>query len=155
MLAFWFNDLKTSIEYWASSARYRDMYKSAQMYDEAAKASMAQEAALLRADTYGGKTPEETLALFVDALERGDATLASKYYMPWLQTDAEKELSAWIADDSFKKFIVIYKKGIIKRDESYVDGLSIDIYESEQNGYPYVIKMEQNKEKNLWKITEF
>jgi hypothetical protein len=34
-------------------------------------------------------------------------------------------------------------------------GRSIDIYESEQNGYPYVIKMEQNKEKNLWKITEF
>lgn len=37
--------------------------------------------AAMRADTYGGKTPEETLAMFVDALKRGDIDLASKYFM--------------------------------------------------------------------------
>ncbi len=41
-------------------------------------------------DTYGGKTPEETLQLFVDALKAGDIDLASKYFLPderekWLQ----------------------------------------------------------------------
>lgn len=30
-------------------------------------------------DTYGGKTPEETLALFIDALKKGDIDLAAKY----------------------------------------------------------------------------
>lgn len=32
-------------------------------------------------DTYGGKTPEETLALFIAALEKGDIELASKYFV--------------------------------------------------------------------------
>lgn len=35
----------------------------------------------MRADTYGGKTPEETLRLFVEALERNDLELAAKYFM--------------------------------------------------------------------------
>ena len=32
-------------------------------------------------DPYGGDTPEETLALFIEALERGDVELASKYFV--------------------------------------------------------------------------
>src|SRR3989344_3395088 len=32
-------------------------------------------------DTYGGKTPEETLALFIDALKKGDIELAVKYFV--------------------------------------------------------------------------
>lgn len=35
---------------------------------------------LMREDTYGGKTPEETLTMFVDALKKGDVELASKYF---------------------------------------------------------------------------
>ncbi|MBI2451439.1 MAG: hypothetical protein HYV52_03910 [Parcubacteria group bacterium] len=31
-------------------------------------------------DTYGGKTPEETFAMFLDALKKGDIELASKYF---------------------------------------------------------------------------
>ncbi|MBI3019760.1 MAG: hypothetical protein HYY60_00320, partial [Parcubacteria group bacterium] len=33
-------------------------------------------------DTYGGATPEETLSLFIAALEKGDIELASKYFLP-------------------------------------------------------------------------
>jgi len=33
-------------------------------------------------DTYGGATPEETLALFIAALEKGDIELASMYFLP-------------------------------------------------------------------------
>lgn len=32
-------------------------------------------------DTYGGKTPEETLKLFIDALKKEDLDLASKYFI--------------------------------------------------------------------------
>ena len=32
-------------------------------------------------DTYGGKTPEATLELFIDALKAGDIELASKYFV--------------------------------------------------------------------------
>ena len=34
-----------------------------------------------REDTYGGKTPEETYDMFLDALRKGDTTLASKYFV--------------------------------------------------------------------------
>lgn len=34
----------------------------------------------LREDTYGGKTPEETLQMFIEALKKGDIELASKYF---------------------------------------------------------------------------
>lgn len=33
-----------------------------------------------KADNYGGKTPEETLDLYIQALKAGDIELASKYY---------------------------------------------------------------------------
>jgi hypothetical protein len=37
--------------------------------------------AAMKADTYGGKTPEETLGMFIDALKKGDVELASKYFV--------------------------------------------------------------------------
>ena len=33
------------------------------------------------ADTYGGKTPQETLSLYIEAVEKGDYELASKYFV--------------------------------------------------------------------------
>ncbi len=35
-----------------------------------------------REDIYGGKTPEETWAMFLDALKKGDVELVSKYIVP-------------------------------------------------------------------------
>ena len=32
-------------------------------------------------DPYGGTTPEETMALFIDALKKGDTNLAAKYFV--------------------------------------------------------------------------
>lgn len=43
----------------------------------------------MREDTYGGKTPEETLRLFIQALKNGDLELASKYFA--LNTDEKSE----------------------------------------------------------------
>lgn len=42
-------------------------------------------------DTVGGKTPEETLRLYIEAVDRGDYKLASKYFVIEGQ---EKELEA-------------------------------------------------------------
>src|SRR3989344_1148709 len=41
----------------------------------------------MREDTYGGKTPEETLQMFIEALEKEDVELASKYFA--LETDTK------------------------------------------------------------------
>src|SRR3989344_6820341 len=44
-------------------------------------------------DTYGGKTPEETLALFIDALKKGDIDLAVKYVLIEKQDDMKNDLN--------------------------------------------------------------
>ena len=41
------------------------------------------------ADTYGGKTPQKTLQMFIEAVEKGDYELASRYFILEKQ---EKEL---------------------------------------------------------------
>src|SRR3989338_6079724 len=43
----------------------------------------------MQADTYGGKTPKETLDLFVAALRADDVELASKYFL--LDKNASRE----------------------------------------------------------------
>ncbi len=45
-----------------------------------------------REDTYGGKTQEETWAMFLDALKKEDFALASKYYDVEHQTEVRKWL---------------------------------------------------------------
>ncbi|MDP3991823.1 MAG: hypothetical protein Q8P66_02935 [Candidatus Colwellbacteria bacterium] len=43
----------------------------------------------MRSDTYGGKTPEETLQLFIDALRKDDIELAYKYFI--LKEDGNRD----------------------------------------------------------------
>ncbi len=152
-----YDDYKTEIEFQQSIAPYRQMAEESEQYMKYVAREKERTTEMLRADTYGGETPEETLALFVEALEARDAKLASKYYLPWLQKEAEKDMRDWMEnyEDGLEKFLEAYKKEILKKDESYVAGISLDIYDSSSDEYPYVIKMQQNKETKLWKITEF
>ena len=52
------------------------------MKNEAAnfEKEIADKKAKIVADTYGGKTPQETLDMFISAVEKGDYELASKYF---------------------------------------------------------------------------
>jgi hypothetical protein len=54
--------------------RLEEQYKKYQEFETGYKKAMAE-------DIYGGKTPQETLDLFVAALEQGNLELASKYFM--------------------------------------------------------------------------
>jgi len=47
---------------------------------------------LYKKDTYGGATPEETLALFIEALKKGDTELAAKYFVLEKQKEEAGEL---------------------------------------------------------------
>ncbi|TSC61699.1 MAG: hypothetical protein Athens041674_682 [Parcubacteria group bacterium Athens0416_74] len=70
---------------------YRDMAKAD--YAEMQQEQEALEAAY-RKDTYGGKTPEETLELFIEALEAKDYELAAKYFVIEKQDVAKSDLTA-------------------------------------------------------------
>ncbi len=65
-------------KYFSPSAKYnRQLQRQSEAYmqwEERHKQAMKE-------DTYGGKTPEETLQMFIDALKKEDVELASKYFM--------------------------------------------------------------------------
>jgi hypothetical protein len=63
------------------------------------------------ADTYGGKTPQETLQMYIDAVEKGDYELASKYFVVEKQ---EKELRSFDEASAAKvqNYLLLLKKSI-------------------------------------------
>ncbi len=56
-------------------------------------------------DTYGGKTPEETYDLFIDALKKGDVELASKYFEVSSQEEWRKTLATYEKSGSLDDLI--------------------------------------------------
>ncbi len=70
-------------------------------------------------DNYGGKTPEETLELYVEALKAGDIALASKYSeisikKPNLQKEDFDSLKAVLDRDGNLEVIIKETENIIK-----------------------------------------
>ena len=110
---------------------------------------------MLKNDAYGGKTPEETLKLFVDALKKKDYKLAAKYYLPWKQKEAEKFVKTWIYDysDGLKKFLDAYSKQRIERRSGV--GIHLLIFLGPNTKDHYTIYFELNKENGIWKISKF
>ena len=98
------------------------------------------------ADTYGDKTPQETLKMYIDAVEKGDYELASKYFIGDKQ---EKELNSFngATDENIEKIINLLKLSIKNEGGYSWDGnfFSIDkpLYVS--------FKLYPN---NIWKIIE-
>lgn len=68
---------------------YEGMKKEAVKFEK----ELADKEAMIANDTYGGKTPQETLVLFIDAVEKGDYELASKYFVVEKQGEWEENLS--------------------------------------------------------------
>ena len=61
-------------------------------------------------DTYGGKTPEETLALFIGALKRQDFDLASKYYIVERQKEIRDSLEDAPYLDEYISIVETYER---------------------------------------------
>ena len=75
--------------------------------------------AMLKNDTYGGKTPEETYNLYVDALKRGDTEAASKYFYWERQISQKKKLDELGAKGELSKYIVDLPDWLEMREEEY------------------------------------
>ncbi|HRY62837.1 MAG TPA: hypothetical protein P5056_03660 [Candidatus Paceibacterota bacterium] len=82
--------------YWPTIQEYRYKMEAERFMNEI-NAEKARILALEKADTFGGKTPEETFDMFLNALKAGDTELASKYYDVTVQSEVleglKKELS--------------------------------------------------------------
>lgn len=69
--------LNYGLEKYNQSKQWQEIKKSAEAFQKAEQELYEQ----MMADTYGGKTPQETLELFIAAVEKGDYELASKYFV--------------------------------------------------------------------------
>jgi len=76
------------------ASRFYEKLQAEQAINRAAEAlrkAAEEDYARAMADTYGGKTPQETLQMYIDAVESGDYVLASKYF---IGDNQEKELNS-------------------------------------------------------------
>lgn len=73
-------------------------------------------------DTYGGKTPKETLEMFISAVEKEDFDLASKYFVLSKQEEWKKKLENGKEKNNLEWFLTELKRNNSTLD--YIDPTS-------------------------------
>jgi hypothetical protein len=102
-------------------------------------------------DTYGGKTPEETLELFISALEQGDTELARKYFVMEKQDEWGHNLNKIKSDGLLGDMVNDLRRNVSKNNIS--DGLTAFDFANKQNEASGSILIGKAPN-NLWKITD-
>ena len=92
---------------WKMGQNYRNFEKS--VYDYWKK------------DIYGGKTPQETYEMYIDALKNGDLEKASKYYWWEKQVKQQKKLEQLKQDNKLEEYIADLPKWGEMKEEEYWD----------------------------------
>lgn len=99
------------------------------------------------ADTYGGKTPQETLQMYIDAVEKGNFELASKYFILPNQKKWKNELYETKELNKINNFLNPLKEAIKNSGEYSKDKNTFSFH------YPILISFEIYP-KGIWKIME-
>ncbi len=95
------------------------------------------------ADTYGGKTPQETLQMYIEAVEAGDYELASKYFVEKKREGELKSLqNGEIAD--IENILSLLRK--VREIDVGVLGAKID-------GYDFLVRFLEYPN-GIWKLTD-
>lgn len=128
-------------------------FEAQKNYNQAIKAINTYEEAM-RNDTYGGKTPQETLNLFIDALGKEDIELASKYFI--LRSDGSPDLQ-WLEglkryrdEKKIKEMVELFKNA--KSAGSSIEGyFGFEIRDRNENLISD-LGLRFNKYSGVWKI---
>ncbi len=98
----------------------------------------------MTADVYGGKTPQETLDLFIAALDKGDVSLAAKYFM----LDDKLSREKWV-----KSLNELKNKGLLDDMAKDLKGAKPDLNERiDENDYKLAVKDKYGNVLNLISI---
>jgi hypothetical protein len=135
------------------TAQYGAQNALANAYMQMQEKKAADLKAAYQADTYGGATPEETLRLFVEALEKKDYVLASRYFVVEKQTDSLKEFHLGEQGGANIFIVDAYRNGEVRLPSSVG---SIGIYEIEifpkGESTAFAVRLIKNPESGKWKI---
>lgn len=99
-------------------------------------------------DKWGGKTPEETVTLFADAVKSGDFELASKYGNSEV---IKAELEKMKTDGQINLLIKELETGKV---EDFLDGDDVNLM-AEVEGLKVRVLSMHKSERGLWRIDEF
>lgn len=109
----------------------------------------------MKNDTYGGKTPEETLALFIKALEKGDVDLASKYFLigeKITQKEWADGLKTKGSSGGLEKIIEIIRTAKPSNRDTGSPHVKEFVVFSNDQTVDYSIILKLNTFSNVWKI---
>ena len=102
------------------------------------------------ADTYGGKTPQETLQMYIEAVEKGDYELASKYFIEKNREEEVNELKVLDSKTNMSWFLNLIKKAI--PDGEIVDNFFRMKSKTEEGPYYFIRFIKYPND--VWKIIE-
>src|SRR3989338_11380437 len=102
------------LEWYAEGAKYRIQNEISNQYIKSQEAQQAALEAQYKNDPYGGATPEETLRLFIEALEKKDYTLASNYFVPEKRGESLKRMPEGVQSGGFDALIKAYRSGRVQ-----------------------------------------
>ena len=115
----------------------------------------------MRADTYGGRTPEETLQLFIAALKAGDIDLASRYFFletnenspDYLTNNKWKKVFEQLEQNRLNQIVEWVSSAEPMRNQSTSDkdAAWFSVYGSSSESL-FKIYLKKNTDSNVWKI---
>ena len=124
--------------------------KAVQELAEALKQAEQEDYERAMADTYGGKTPQETLQMYIDAVEKGDYELASKYFIEKNREEEVNELKVLDSKTNMSWFLNLIKKAI--PDGEIVDNFFRMKSKTEEGPYYFIRFIKYPND--VWKIIE-
>jgi len=144
-----FEALKQSYKMWSDSKK---AYEATKKFEEGLK----QYYKVLEEDTYGGKTPQETLDMFISALEKGDIDLAAKYFA----LDDNLSRKEW--EDGLKKakeegeipgiLLILKEMQPAKEDHYLKDEFEFLHFDKNTGLVDHTVYLQFNEYSKVWKI---
>lgn len=102
-------------------------------------------------DPYGGDTPEETMDLFIAALEAGDIELASRYFVVEKQKEMAEEFEKG-NEENMDKYIDLLKNYFPPTHNEFFN--TYEFYTEYENEKIFLLEVILNKQTDKWKIYE-
>jgi len=142
--------------YWPKFQDYRYKMEGERLMKEAETIKKETEEAQ-KNDTFGGKTPEETFDMFLDALKKSDVELAAKYYDVTVQKEALAGLNKEMTENGNLNLSISYFSDVRKGEKecSFID--------TDFGGCSFYFEVEKGTKvtsfklinfTNIWKITK-
>jgi len=142
------------LKWYAEGAKYRIQNQVSNQYIASQEAQQAALEAQYKNDPYGGATPEETLRLFIEALEKKDYTLASNYFVPEKRKEELNLLPDAVKSGGVAGIVRAYRTGQVKSTKyAGEEKFEFRLYEPGSTA-PFILTIIENPFTNKWLISE-